>query len=133
MTHDDQIWMEKATPEEIEWVEALESGEYAKGKERLGIRVDDGVRYCCLGVRLELDVAKGLVERATWGATDGFGRQELAYHDRYGGVENTMPGNLTLSRWGMDNGLATKLAGINDHNDTFVSVIAEIKEWISER
>lgn len=45
----------KLTPYQQKWVDALRSGEYKKGKGRLKIKHEDGECFhCCLGVAQEL-------------------------------------------------------------------------------
>ena len=46
------------------WVDALRSGDYEQGKERLARKGEDGkTKFCCLGVLCEIAVADGIVER----------------------------------------------------------------------
>lgn len=46
-----------------ELVERLRSGKYAQGKEKLGVKDDDGERFCCLGVLCEIAVERGIIKR----------------------------------------------------------------------
>lgn len=53
------------TPNQLKWVEALESGEYKQDTDRLGVLTvvdDEGntVSHCCLGVACELAVLDGV-------------------------------------------------------------------------
>ena len=44
-----------------QWLAALRSGEYVQGKNALGLKVDDTVEYCCLGVLCDLAVQAGVI------------------------------------------------------------------------
>ncbi len=41
------------------WTDALESGEYTQGFNRLGTVTRDGIDYCCLGVACEVFIKAG--------------------------------------------------------------------------
>lgn len=48
------------------WVDALRSGEYEQGRNRLAQQTQDGrVEYCCLGVLCELAVKDGVIPPKT--------------------------------------------------------------------
>lgn len=48
------------TPEQQEWIDALRSGTYQQGRDRMASVDADGVtRYCCLGVACDLAVKAG--------------------------------------------------------------------------
>ena len=42
------------------WVEALRSGEYRQGRDRLATVDNEAVNYCCLGVACEVAIKDGL-------------------------------------------------------------------------
>lgn len=49
------------------WVDALRSGDYEQGKERLARKGEDGkTKFCCLGVLCEIALADGIVERKSY-------------------------------------------------------------------
>jgi hypothetical protein len=119
-------WEEKATPEEIEWIRALQSGEYAKGEGYLN---SDNL-YCCLGVRCELDVARGLVDKVE--GNNGYRYFERGTPDD-SHVGFSMPRTEIRGRWGLPRMKALQLAEVNDETSSFDRVIGLIKEWIAAR
>lgn len=51
------------------WLEALRSGDYTQGRQKLcqltdPMERDAGLSYCCLGVLCELAVADGVIEKS---------------------------------------------------------------------
>jgi len=107
-----------------QWIAAMESGDYAHGKEFLRREGPGGDRYCCLGVLCDLHAKKTKRKWVRYG-TDAF-----SYVDSSTG---TLP--LLVMRWA---GLRTRdfgkleeiLMEINDAADTvdYSKQIAIIKE-----
>lgn len=66
----------KMNPEvKAKWLEALRSGEYKQGKERL----QAGDRFCCLGVLCHLAVEAGVIQEPYWEVEEGRG-PVASYH-----------------------------------------------------
>lgn len=122
MTDELTSWEEKATPEEIEWINALESGEYPKGAGTLRSSRDT---YCCLGVRCELD--ERIISRTGRKQSSGY---SLVSEEIY---TYSMPTQAIRELWGMSGRVARELAEINDSSLTFEPVVYAIKEWIVTR
>jgi hypothetical protein len=128
-------WEEKATPEEIAWVNALESGDYVQGRRALH-NVGTG-QMCCLGVRMELDLGEGKVERSN--PEEVIGEADQVYLYREVTVDDLfiwgIPGIDTLNRWGLPYDVAIELAELNDSyaTDGFRPIVEKIKEWIANR
>jgi len=113
------------------WVNALLSGEYEQGRERLVTEFPGAKdKYCCLGVLCEL-APKGLAERA----------QALGYigQDFIGGTSicGTFPPDPVAEWAGIEFDIQEKLAELNDGDaDKDVPVaphsFAEIAQYIQD-
>lgn len=98
------------------WVEALRSGKYKQGRERLRSRCDE---YCCFGVLCDI------VDPAGWVRDTGY-----MYHGHY-----TLPSSTVLKKVGLM-GKSTPvfseqvddLIRMNDRGASF----NEISDWIEE-
>lgn len=110
------------------WVEALESGEYAQGE---GWLCADGA-FCCLGVACDLAVKAGVeiaVDRRS--VTTRHGDRILT---SYGRIETRLP-RLVMDWLGLasddgcpaDGGYADSLMVMNDGGKTFAEIAAVIR------
>jgi hypothetical protein len=110
------------------WVAALRSGAYQQGQGKLCLRDAAGaVKYCCLGVKADLDIKAGKAEIAMWEPWDqpGEDRAHIQYSGVVGGYEvvNYLP-DVVLPRQ-IQRDLATL-------NDTSGKTFEEIADWIEE-
>jgi hypothetical protein len=107
------------TPME-KWIEALESGEYKQGKEKLQKARD---LYCCLGVAC--DVFHKETGEGRWFKT-AYGSIQFAVGGIYN--EGTLPPDvytwLGMRQVGLDQG---QLARLNDHGSTFAEIVTVIR------
>ena len=88
------------------WVEALRSGKYQQGRDRL--RTND--EYCCLGVLCDLK------DPSAW--------RDLTYYGAYFHGDDLMFPGEQLS--GLDHEIESRLSRMNDNGKSF----AEIADWI---
>lgn len=125
------------------WLEALRSGEFQQGFGGLHVTDENGgtIGHCCLGVLSEVACNLGLAEKK---ASNGFNNMY-----RTKGSDPTrevwsavMPGQELEGLFGLDAGVSSKLAEMNDgpgydtadansqgaNGKTFV----EIADWIEE-
>ena len=95
------------------WLRALKSGEYAKGKGRLGRTRYTDTEFCCLGV-LVCEMTPEFFQRGQydWWQVDDFG--------------NYLPDDLA-AHWGLDDNTQQTLAKLNDDSVSFDPVIAYIE------
>lgn len=102
------------------WLEALESGNYKKGKSALRTKLDS---YCCLGVLCQMAVEEGvtqLIDRANEYDAYGYGPSEDLYSTAF------LPQDVR--EWaGVEWSAETHLADVNDCTETFAEVIEIIK------
>lgn len=117
----------------LELIEALESGQYKKGKRCLRTKNDE---YCCLGVACDLFSKKG---KGSWGAIlEDIANDEMIemYEYRSGELYESHNGYPPLSlrrEMGFQDGdFMHRLANINDENDTFAPVVEAIKAKLQE-
>lgn len=90
------------------WVDALRSGDYEQGKERLARKGADGkTKFCCLGVLCEIALADGIVERKSY---DG---DEDTYYRTVGDADDESCTSLPLAvrEWA---GLGWRPGGVVD-------------------
>ena len=109
------------------WLEALESGEFKKGKMTLKKTVRGEAEYCCLGVLCELAARE--IDVSINEATKGNG----TIYTSYNGLTYSLPRSVMewagmRSSQGIIPQLDTNLARINDDTDTFEQVIDVIRE-----
>lgn len=118
------LFVQTLTDEQVnnirEWVEALESGEYAQTDGAL--RHTDG--YCCLGVECDLYAKKH--EDWVW-------NDSLQFMGKYSEYDGDLP--IPVQEYV---GLATEDGQFNstslvDHNDTFENTFPEIAAVIREQ
>ena len=104
--------------EKAEWTAALRSGEFPQGKFRLS----EYGHFCCLGVKCELDVRKGLMQKR--------GEVEIEYaEDDSDDFLACAPSVATSNRWGITYPNIDLLTGFNDRTRwTFT----QIADWIDE-
>jgi hypothetical protein len=101
------------------WIAALESGEWPKGKAQLCRIKDDEVQFCCLGVAAALH---GDLTLPT--ANDD------GYVDKHLGKPFQGKLYFTLGQWsayGLGYDVMNDLAEINDKSDSFEPVVAHIR------
>ena len=106
------------------WIEALKSGRFKKGKDRLcTIENNDIIRHCCLGVACEIFKENG-------GELESKEFLEDFYEYRaYNGIKHYLP-NIVREALGLyaEDGLINdnphySLAYVNDHVDSFIPII----------
>jgi hypothetical protein len=114
--------------EKDEWIAALRSGDFVQGYGRL----NDHNKYCCLGVKCELDVRAG-----RHGIKDIIDIAGIVLYgiedDAIQGFTPSMPTITICDRWGISRDTVHELATMNDGNlgrgikrHTF----SEIADWI---
>lgn len=105
-----------------QWVEALESGEYPKGRHYL--RRKEGNEFCCLGVLCDLHSKALGIE---WEAKD-------EYSNGYWYLKNNGFLPVEVAKWaGMNpinyfENVQKKLTILNDSSETFEPVVKLLKE-----
>lgn len=120
--------MSNLTPKEVRnlWVEALESGEYKKGRMRLKRTYGEDDRYCCLGVLCDLAAKHGVCGEFR---EDFAGNWECDY-------KTYTPPTIVLNWAGLEtesgvfidrDGCYRSLSGVNDNSIDFSKVIEIIK------
>lgn len=114
-----------------EWLAALESGRYEKGRHRL--RHED--RYCCLGVLADLDGCEWQQppdDGGKWTARIG-GRTYRGHYDGSGELATF----LNSKRQDHKSSVMDHLIGVNDKSDTFDPIITEVRRlhaiWIERQ
>lgn len=113
-----------------EWIAALRSGEFPQGRKYLNRNNE----YCCLGVRCELDVKAGRLDKGFYDGTTSDGII------RYGYGSTGTPGPTILKRWGLSEEAMNSLITMNDgqrdtQTDEFTQepkTFSEIADWIEE-
>ena len=100
----------------IAWIEALESGDYKQGQERLRQKNPNypGWRYCCLGVACDL------TDPNEWEVLSS------GTLSKYGLSTRMPPKNLMATRYGIDLHKCRQLAGLNDKRLTPGGTFAQI-------
>jgi hypothetical protein len=121
-----------SSPAEVRsaWADALESGKYKQGHERLR----DGDKFCCLGVLCDLAAQAGVgvwEEEGYFNASESrFGRSNVALPDpvvEWAGL-TTFNGQLKRPEW-RGSVFCDGLAGANDHLEyNFGQIAALIRE-----
>lgn len=109
-----------------EWIAALESGRYAKGRKTL---CRNRTNYCCLGVLADLD---GTLEHRPAGEADGTFGYVYGKADMYAGANHSELRRFLYGEVGHIGDIADHLAGVNDDSDTFAPVVAEIRRLYAE-
>lgn len=104
------------------WLEALRSGKYVQGKERLKQDHLDGTKHCCLGVLCEVGgVEQRKLGNGQWGF---FLPEEKKKH-----VSTCALPEGFLRRAGLDHRVENELIHMNDVGNRFFS---EIATWIEQ-
>jgi len=110
-------------------VKALKSGEFKQGKGRL----DDGHRYCVLGVIASLALCEGICTYDKGGKYDGR-KESLSFNTmKWAGIaqfdEQYLEPGAGFVKFTL-NGKETTLAALNDSGKSFVELAAIIeKNW----
>lgn len=108
----------KADIEDL-WVQALLSGDYEQGKDRL---VDTDENWCCLGVLCDLAVESGAVPGL------------IRYKDHFKTSPNDRHDNMpppSVYEWaGLDEGEAMFLSDLNDQGTPFSAIATVIRRMI---
>ncbi len=100
----------------VEWVEALESDRYKKGK---GALRDNDDRMCCLGVACDI------LPEVNWKDTGPFD-----WIATYGGDYSASRLPRSLQRHlGLSNGTMESLISLNDTNDTFEPIVKYLRAY----
>jgi hypothetical protein len=117
------------TPElKARWIEALESGEYAKGEGAMKYGPPDGIKWCCLGVLCDL------LDPDAWVASTGeraighkiqLARQFDHIYVHREGAYGMLPMEY---RDVLSVPVQTKLSLLNDTSDDFAPVVAYIRD-----
>lgn len=112
------------------WLEALRSGRYARGTERLQA---DG-KFCCLGVLCELAVADGIAE-ADHTSVERYGH--VTYQAKSEGNASVLPGGVVAwAELPSENPLVGSgddrysVAHFNDHGYSFGEIADLIERWL---
>lgn len=102
----------------LKWVEALESGRFKQGRERLR----RGDLMCCLGVACELAIEDGVPLRVET-ACDG----SVSYDGLAGVLPERVRTRLGLRYGGAHYGNTQQLSADNDAGATFAEIAATIR------
>lgn len=106
------------------WVEALRSGKYEQGKNRL---CKDG-KYCCLGVLCEVAIEQGLdLKRKDIGGMIHYGTSEEEGNTAMLPVEVLVWAEMRTGYGDYDNGEGA-LSSDNDRGKSFEEIAAIIEE-----
>jgi len=114
-----------------QWIAALESGEYAQGRQAL----ERNGRFCCLGVLCDLAAKQGVVERHVIEVGDFYLGM---YGDSQGNCDGYLP--LSVAKWAgltdgnpsicLEDGLGEFLSILNDNGSSFHEIALLIKEHL---
>jgi len=110
--------------ERDEWLVDLRSGEFPQGHGALALETDDGLTFCCLGVKCERDAR---TERHDIVRSSYLGEVWYGVMGRVDNKSATMPTAVILNAWGLHEHHATALARMNDDDRL---PFAEIADWI---
>lgn len=121
--------------ERDEWITALRSGEFVQGRYGMAganpLAPNEGIKYCCLGVKAELDVrGKRHSILKEWNTV-----VKNFYFSIIGGHKsNNMPTAAICTAWGLDQRDASRLAFMNDGTDGDIRrhTFPEIAQWIED-
>lgn len=108
-----------------EWIRRLESGNYKQGEGYLKRRGSDGeVRYCCLGVLMEMAAEEGVITSVEDGGrwyfdSDGVGLTRKVME--WAGIEGNRGGLVATEPEGM-----LPLSDFNDNKDYGFNMIAQV-------
>jgi hypothetical protein len=110
-----------------EWSAALRSGQYAQCRSvlyRLAVEEDSShvVGLCCLGVRMELDVAAGRMLYRDVDSPYGGRRRHYAEGTLPERWVDLLPSIETCQRWGLSYTEAQDLARMNDDEQSFNTI-----------
>ena len=107
------------TKEQLEWIEALESGKYKQCTQKLYDPETGG--FCCLGVACVINgvpIASGYYRRSRTSQNLGASSKTRAVRDKLK-LKSNMGGTFTS---------ATSLAGLNDSGRSFKFIAERLRE-----
>lgn len=110
-----------------QWIAALESGAYEKGKEQL--RSDDG--FCCLGVLADIEGCGWAHYQPLVNEVGGYGHEGFEWWGASGGELVRFLGWVPPRR-GEGLSVMRSLIRLNDDSETFEPVIARARELYAE-
>ncbi len=110
----------------MKWIEALESGEFQQGQNRLATSGETGVTYCCLGVAVVVAERNGVAVSPSW--RDYLSWEYLNSVQRFYGTGENQPMLPQAEKWGHYSSPRMTCINANDEGKlTFLQIAALLR------